>query len=170
METQDKELSRSLASMSLKELREYADRADELGGLEQRAALEQELYRHYRSATDLPALIRLIGQWRRRKGFSTTWADVPLKLMLIVTELAEAMEAYRHFSPELMSALCTEPVRLGGLEGPDMATLEAFEEEIADTFIRITDLCEALKIDLLLATCRKMAANELRPHKHGKNC
>ena len=66
--------------------------------------------------------------------------------MLIVTELAEAMEAYR------------------------MKDRENFKEEIADTFIRLFDLCGGLKIDISQEIARKSERNKARPYKHGKIC
>ena len=66
--------------------------------------------------------------------------------MLIVTELAEAMEAHRH---------------------QDQAN---FKEELADTFIRLLDLCGGLKIDIEDEIHQKCIKNKQRPYKHGKVC
>lgn len=66
------------------------------------------------------------------------------KLMLIVSELGEALEA----------------IRKGDVQN------EA--EEVADAFIRILDYCGTYRIDLGVATVKKMAVNEGRPYKHGK--
>jgi len=111
-------------------------------------------------------LAGLIGDWRRRKGFKTGWLNVPEKLMLIVTELAEAMEAYRKLPTRVLSELQShaEP-RLN--EEAD-AIITNFQEELADVFIRLLDLSDALGFDLHAAACEKMAINEGRPHKHGK--
>ncbi len=68
------------------------------------------------------------------------------KLMLIVTEVAEAAEA----------------VRAGENK------VENLKEELADILIRVFDLAGALGIDLDEAVERKMAENELRPYMHGK--
>ena len=43
---------------------------------------------------DLNDLAEAIAVWREEKGFATNWRNVPEKLMLTVTELAEAMEDY----------------------------------------------------------------------------
>mgnify|MGYP001596036202 CR=1 FL=1 len=67
-------------------------------------------------------------------------------LMLIVTELAEAMEAYRKQEDA------------------------HFKEEIADTFIRLLDLCGGLKIDIEAEIQKKANKNLNRPYKHGKIC
>lgn len=66
------------------------------------------------------------------------------RLMLIVSELGEALEALR--------------------EG----NKENFAEELADTCIRIFDLCGGYGIDIETAIKDKMATNEARPPKHGK--
>ena len=80
------------------------------------------------------------------KGFWDEKRNIGEALMLIVTELAEAMEAHRHQDQE------------------------NFKEEIADTFIRLLDLCGGLKIDIEGEIARKSSKNKLRPYKHGKIC
>lgn len=64
-------------------------------------------------------------------------------LMLIVSELAEAMEADRK------------------------GEREHFKEELADVAIRLFDMAYAEKIDLDREIGRKMAANMKRPYLHG---
>ncbi len=66
------------------------------------------------------------------------------RLMLIVTELGEAVEALRN------------------------GDHENFEEEIADTFIRLADFCGGYDIDVEKAIKEKMKINEKRAKKHGK--
>ena len=58
------------------------------------------------------------------KGFWDGQRNIGELLMLIVTELAEAMEAHR------------------------IQDHDNFKEEIADSFIRLLDLCGGLKIDI----------------------
>jgi len=77
-------------------------------------------------------------------GFWEVEKSIPIKLMLIVTEIGEACEADRH-----------------GLK-------DLFKEEIADTFIRLGDLCGYLNIDIDHEIKRKMDINEKRPKLHGK--
>jgi NTP pyrophosphatase (non-canonical NTP hydrolase) len=88
---------------------------------------------------------------RESKGFTTPGTihgsdgDVMLgKLMLVVTEVAEAAEAVRH---------------------GDNAN---FIEELADTFIRLLDICATCEIDIEAAIREKMATNAGRAHRHGK--
>ncbi|MCK5581671.1 MAG: hypothetical protein KAJ18_10425 [Candidatus Omnitrophica bacterium] len=66
--------------------------------------------------------------------------------MLIVTELAEAMEAHRKQDDD------------------------NFKEELADVFIRLFDLCGGLDIDIEAEIVKKSAKNKDRPYKHGKIC
>lgn len=70
--------------------------------------------------------------------------DVLGKLMLVTTEVAEAAEAVRHDD------------------------YENYKEELADTVIRILDLCGAQDIDLEDEIMKKMETNEGRPKLHGK--
>ncbi len=80
------------------------------------------------------------------KGFWDQERNIGEALMLIVTDLAEAMEAHRHQDQE------------------------NFKEEIADTFIRLFDLCGGLLIDIQKEIEKKSEKNKNRPYKHGKIC
>ena len=80
------------------------------------------------------------------KGFWDQQRNIGEALMLIVTEIAEAMEAHRR---------------------QDEAN---FKEEIADAFIRLLDLCGGLKIDIEEEIYQKSLRNKKRPYKHGKIC
>lgn len=106
-----------------------------------------------------------ISENNREKGFHAGWDNVPEKLMLVVTELAEAMEAYRK-----------QPVDnwIGyGVGGTFVrSSLDAYDnfvEEIADTFIRLMDLVGALGLDIDQAIVNKVEFNKTRPFKHGKS-
>ena len=80
----------------------------------------------------------------KEKGFWEASKSIPTKLMLCVTELAEACEADRHNDKE------------------------HFNEEIADVFIRLFDLCGFLNIDIEKEINSKMIINMGRPKLHGK--
>ncbi len=97
-------------------------------------------------------MAQAIAVWREGKGFRTP-ADIATpeertqmmeKLMLVVTEISEAAEAVRHNN------------------------YQNFVEELADTVIRILDICGTCKIDLDRAITMKMYYNATRPEKHGK--
>lgn len=72
-------------------------------------------------------------------------------LMLVVTELAEAMEAYRG----------------GNSESEKIPGFSKIEEELADAIIRILDYAGGANLDLEGALKAKMAYNETRPYRHG---
>ena len=99
--------------------------------------------------TELAAAIK---NWRVSKKFHTPSSidtvedrDAMLgKLMLVVTEIAEAAEAVRHHDKE------------------------NFEEELADTIIRLLDISSAMDIDIGAVLEKKMMANEKREPRHGK--
>jgi NTP pyrophosphatase (non-canonical NTP hydrolase) len=81
------------------------------------------------------------------KGFWEASDNIPEKVMLVVTELAEGVEAYRND-------------RLSGKDG--------FAEEMADAVIRIFDICGHLDIDIEDEIVSKVLYNEQRPYLHGK--
>ena len=95
---------------------------------------------------DVKYLSKLCHRIAREKGFWDSKRNTGEMLMLIVTELSEAMEAHR------------------------LKDKEGFNEEIADTFIRLFDLCGGLKIDILKEIEKKTLKNKKRPYKHGKIC
>jgi NTP pyrophosphatase (non-canonical NTP hydrolase) len=72
-------------------------------------------------------------------------------LMLIVTELAEAMEAYRD----------------GTRASEKAPAFSKLEEELADAIIRILDFAGGESLDIEGALRAKMAYNEGRPYRHG---
>lgn len=86
-------------------------------------------------------------------------------LALIVTELAEAIEALRERRET------TDPVMKLKESDPTYKTedwKETLEEEIADVFIRLFDFCGNYGIDIERFINLKMDYNESRAWKHGK--
>lgn len=94
----------------------------------------------------LKQLTELCHSIAKSKGFWDEKRNIGEALMLIVTELAEAMEAHRK------------------QDDPN------FKEELADTFIRLMDLCGGLGIDIQAEVLAKCEKNKQRPYKHGKIC
>jgi NTP pyrophosphatase (non-canonical NTP hydrolase) len=93
--------------------------------------------------------------------------NVLLKLMLVVSEISEAAEAYRtntHTKLELNNVNLTDNLSF------EKYIKDTFEDELADTIIRILDLCGYMKIDIDKHIELKMRYNKNRPYKHGKKC
>ena len=93
---------------------------------------------------NLNKLRDLCYEMAKEKGFWDAEDNTAIKLMLIVSELGEACEADRH------------------------EDYDNFREEIADTFIRLLDLCGHLNIDIEYEIDKKMSVNKKRPKLHGK--
>jgi len=93
---------------------------------------------------ELNSLAQEVARWREEKGFVTNWEGMLAKLMLVVTEVAEAAEAVREDDRE------------------------GFAEEVADTFIRLLDICGSIGLDIEGEIKRKMKVNRGRPYRHGK--
>ena len=94
-------------------------------------------------------LAKEIVKWRIKKGFITPKfkgnKNLLLgKLMLVVTEISEAAES----------------VRLNNFNN--------FKEELADTFIRLLDICGTSCINIEKEIRKKMEVNKKRPMLHGK--
>ena len=128
-------------------------------------------------------LIRESHQMAKDKGF---WEDpdrnVPEMLMLIVSEVAEGLEALRkdHRAPDYVVHDLHSDLELNGTDEEyafnvsiwketfEKAVKSSFEDELADVAIRLFDLCGGLNIDLAKHIQLKMFYNSTRGHKHGK--
>jgi len=92
-----------------------------------------------------------IHQLARDKGWWDEERKLPELLMLIVSELAEALEGYRLQIPY-------------GEKG-------CVAEELADCCIRLWDACAHLGIDIVKEVEKKHLFNQTRPYRHGnKKC
>jgi len=86
------------------------------------------------------------------KGFWSEGQNFGEKIALIHSEISESLEAKRETdAPDNMA------------EKP-----EGWGIELADAVIRIMDLCEGHKFDLIGAIEKKHAYNLTRPYMHGK--
>lgn len=122
----------------------------------------------------------------RERGFWDGDNDnLPTKLMLLVSETAEWLELYRSGT---LDEPCEKRVpkhgtdgvsdndsqRVGIIDGkaPEgHRPITRQEEEAADIFLRLLDMCERWGIDLARVTLAKMQYNETREHRHGgKKC
>jgi NTP pyrophosphatase (non-canonical NTP hydrolase) len=99
--------------------------------------------------------IRDIQQAVHKTAVEHGWWEAPRPagevLMLMVTELAEAMEAYRRGNPE----------------SEKIPGFSKMEEELADVVIRLLDYAGGEGFDIEGALVAKMAYNETRPYRHG---
>lgn len=127
-------------------------------------------------------LARSIYKANAAKGFwpeEPTTRNKPEALMLMVCELAEAMEAFRknRFAVEVnsslahLNALSTNQGDLEIFKAHFQDNIkDTFEDELADTLIRILDYVGGFNIDIDAHIKTKLAYNATRPYKHGKTC
>lgn len=109
----------------------------------------------------LRELQKYIEVWAKGKGWDFDQQSVPEKLMLVVSELSEALEIQRSGAPiHFVSYVKNE-------ETPGELKPEGFPVEIADAMIRLLHLCANFKIDIHTVILEKMAYNEKRPYRHG---
>ena len=110
-----------------------------------------------------------------KKGFHDKSIDTGTLLMLIVSELSEALEADRIGKYADKDALrkCLSDIdndkQQDFVELFSMSIKDSFEDEIADAIIRLFDLCGAYKINIAAHIKAKLYYNTTRPNKHGKN-
>ena len=107
------------------------------------------------------------------RGFDVSTEPFPQPVMMIVTELSEAVEADRS-----AKCACTDWIESAYPESEDCEPefCNAFcnnikntvEDELADALIRLLDLTAALGIDIDKHVRLKRRYNKSRPWKHGK--
>jgi NTP pyrophosphatase (non-canonical NTP hydrolase) len=105
--------------------------------------------------------------YAERQGFHENRLNFGERLMLVVSELAEALEADREGKWACLA--------IQDFLDPSMPKAEyenrvrgTVQEELADTIIRVADIAGIYKIDLDWHVKAKMAYNQTRPYKHGK--
>lgn len=114
-----------------------------------------EKFAEYLTVNALQYLQDGITLWAISKGWLTEEPRNPAEqLMLIVTELAEACEAFRVGNPPC--------------ERPGMEHFSHAAEELADVVIRCFQMAGEHDIPLPEVIQAKMAFNQTRPTKHGK--
>lgn len=122
------------------------------------------------SIKDINRLCELVHNDNVDRGFYDTKRETGTLLMLIVSELAEALEAdrkNRKAQPaEYRKAVTSDTME--EREAFETYIKNSFEDEIADTFIRLFDLCGYMKIDILTHIVEKLEYNRGRGYKHGK--
>lgn len=128
---------------------------------------------------------KVVYELNKEKGFWDKERNVGELLMLVVSELGEAMEAHRkghfakleHFENNISkSRIINKDPNYEGDITPERAyeahfsTLmkDTFEDEIADSIIRLLDLSHGLNIDIEKHINAKIEYNKSRPRLHGK--
>lgn len=123
---------------------------------------------------NISIISKSINENAKSKGFWDEDYNLSEKLMLVVSEIAEAQEADRK---ERFANLNESQISVlkGWVQDDDFFIREftnkvkdTFEDEMADAVIRILDLCYHRGIDLESHIELKMRYNSLRPYKHGK--
>lgn len=101
-------------------------------------------------------------------GFHEKPIDLGTRLMLIVSELSEALEADRHdkraSSIVGVSGWIEDNVFMAQFE---KHIKDTFDDEIADAIIRLLELSAFMNIDIGTHIETKLRYNSLRPFKHG---
>ena len=103
-----------------------------------------------------------IYQNNKEKGFWDNERNVGEMLMLVTSELGEAMEAHRKGRFANLEAY--EEFS----ENFEDAIKDTFEDEIADSVIRLLDMCGGLGIDIDAHVRLKLEYNKTRERLHGK--
>lgn len=110
-----------------------------------------------------------------QKGFDLSDVQTGTQLMLVVSELSEALEAVRKgrfCDKESVQSLMKKD--FGGdfdnkfQEAFENDVKDTFEDELADALIRILDICAFYDIDIDTHVSLKLQYNATREHKHGK--
>ncbi|GHU64990.1 hypothetical protein FACS189447_03090 [Spirochaetia bacterium] len=121
---------------------------------------------------------RIAYEYAEKQGFHKRDMNLGERLMLVVSELSEALEADRegHRSPAVITV---DDPQMKGIDpfSDKKAWKETYqqlfrgtvEEELADAMIRIGDIAGIYGIDLDWHIRAKMAYNATRPYLHGKN-
>lgn len=118
----------------------------------------------------LNKLSKELNQFVLNAGFDNN--DVPLRTALIHSEVSEAFEAFR--KDKMFKLNQAQKNVLGGWVSDDdfkkhfsEQCKDTFEDEIADSIIRLLDMCGKLDIDIEFHIQQKMRYNETRGFKYG---
>jgi NTP pyrophosphatase (non-canonical NTP hydrolase) len=119
--------------------------------------------------SELNSLAHTIYLDNKAKGFHESERNKGEELMLVVTELGEAMECVRKdwyarwddYDKDIDSGMLFPLAFKGNIK-------DTYEDEIADAIIRLLDICGSRGIDIEKHIIHKMNYNRTRPYKHGK--
>lgn len=112
----------------------------------------------------------IIHEGNKSRGFWDGERNVGELLMLVTSELGEAMEAHRKGRFANLNAFKAREESTEFFLKADFQELikDTFEDEIADAVIRLLDLSAGLGIDLEKHINSKVEYNSTRPRLHGK--
>ena len=121
-------------------------------------------------STGLNDLAKKVHGLNVAKGFYDEQPSKDRQIMLVVSELSEAYESVRKgrkahkdfVEVTTESSSCMK-------EDFELFVKDTEEDEIADAVIRLLDYCGNRGINLDAHINLKLAYNQLRPYKHGKN-
>jgi NTP pyrophosphatase (non-canonical NTP hydrolase) len=120
---------------------------------------------------ELNELVKLSHDSAKLKGFWDKERNVGELLMLIVSELGEALEAHRtsnFCTPDSLEEADGWVNKNNFVDDFKCKVKDTFQDEIADTVIRLMDLRGGLNIDIEKHIKLKMRYTETRPKLHGK--
>ena len=118
------------------------------------------------------------GWWEDSKTRKPIERNMGEMLMLMTSELAEALEAYRegdiitqiryeYPNGDGTNVVLYEPAFVNAQGEQELGKPVGVASEFADTIIRILDTCEKLNIPVTEALVRKHNYNITRPYRHG---
>lgn len=122
--------------------------------------------------TNLNEIAKRIHEDNVKKGFRDGLCQKGTELMLVVSELSEALEADRkdrYADIEAFERALGPDVSDGRfMKAFEQNIKDSWEDEIADAMIRLFHLAGRHNIDLDFHITQKLRYNSLRPVKHGK--
>ena len=125
---------------------------------------------------NLNKLAKEIYEGNKLRGFDVAKENIGQTLMLVVSELAEALEADRKNHHAVLHLFEKDLEQMNQYDERKpfrktafaMTIKDTFEDEIADAFIRLFDLAGGLGIDIEKHIDLKLRYNATREHRHGK--
>ena len=118
----------------------------------------------------LDELSKVIHDIAKSKGFWDKPSETGTLLMLVTSELSEALEADRKGKYADMQRFSEDSVYMKGsfVNSFEECIKDTFEDELADSLIRILDIAASRNIDIQEHVLLKLKYNQTRPYKHGK--
>jgi len=129
--------------------------------------MREEIYTDW-ELIDVSSFADIIHKRAKEKGFWDTPFNLGEKLMLITSELGEALEADRNDKYADVDLFYSEVEHKGLKEAFEISIKDTLEDELADVFIRLLDLAAGLEINIDWHIKKKMEYNRLRSMLHEK--